>query len=295
MDARKKCVLSAGNHVHKIPRFRGGGYFGFWGGGGGVPILFLWARGFFWGFVPGTSPGQTRGRPKTNRTKKSMFMRLFLAWGSGHPRVNLGHLPSFAKRRKTINVLFLLWPMVGISPTWRRRSLHARTPKVEKKLEEESDESFGEGPTIRRLFVTCGVFARYFFVAFSWFFRGFFVALFCLEKQCSGLFRYFFVAFSWPPFWANFTRTRPGTVFWNKSRSPYAFRRFRDFSDPLLETFFSLLGRRSLRSFWRLFSSSFSKVWMLCLVSLRALFLRDFCLDPQKPHQKFGNVRSILS
>ena len=33
-------------HVHKIPRFRGGG------GGwvlleGGVPILFLWARGFF--------------------------------------------------------------------------------------------------------------------------------------------------------------------------------------------------------------------------------------------------------
>ena len=25
----------------------GGGYFGFLGGGGGVPILFLWARGFF--------------------------------------------------------------------------------------------------------------------------------------------------------------------------------------------------------------------------------------------------------
>ena len=51
---------------------------------------------------------------------------------------------------------------------------------------------------------------------FSWLFRGFFVALFCLEKQCLGLFRYFFVAFSWPPFWANFTRTRPGTVFWEK-------------------------------------------------------------------------------
>ena len=35
------------NHVHKIPRFRGGGgILGFWGGGG-VPILFLWARGFF--------------------------------------------------------------------------------------------------------------------------------------------------------------------------------------------------------------------------------------------------------
>ena len=35
------------NPVHKIPRFRGGGVF--WVlGGGGVPILFLWARGFFW-------------------------------------------------------------------------------------------------------------------------------------------------------------------------------------------------------------------------------------------------------
>ena len=38
----------------------------------------------------------------------------------------------------------------------------------------------------RRLFVTCCVFTRYFFVA-----------LFCLEKQCSGLLRYFFVVFSW--------------------------------------------------------------------------------------------------
>ena len=34
-------------------------------------------------------------------------------------------------------------------------------------------------------------------VTVSWLFRGFFVALFCLEKQCSGLFRYFFVVFSW--------------------------------------------------------------------------------------------------
>ena len=41
MDTWKKCVLSAGNPcVHKIPRWGGGGYFGFWGGGG-VPILFL--------------------------------------------------------------------------------------------------------------------------------------------------------------------------------------------------------------------------------------------------------------
>ena len=33
-------------------------------------------------------------------------------------------------------------------------------------------------------------------VTFSWFFRGFFVALFCLETQCLGLFRGFFVVFS---------------------------------------------------------------------------------------------------
>ena len=37
----------------------------------------------FTGFVPGAnpvkSPGQTRGRPKTNRTKKFMFMCLFIA------------------------------------------------------------------------------------------------------------------------------------------------------------------------------------------------------------------------
>ena len=43
----EKCALSARKtHVHKIPRFRGGGILGF-GGGGEVPILFLWARGFF--------------------------------------------------------------------------------------------------------------------------------------------------------------------------------------------------------------------------------------------------------
>ena len=42
----EKCVLSAGKtHVHKIPRLRGGVFWVF--GWGGVPILFLWARGFF--------------------------------------------------------------------------------------------------------------------------------------------------------------------------------------------------------------------------------------------------------
>ena len=33
------------NHVHKIPRFRGGGYFGFFGGG--KSRFYLWVRGFF--------------------------------------------------------------------------------------------------------------------------------------------------------------------------------------------------------------------------------------------------------
>ena len=33
-------------YVHKIPRLGGGGVFWVWGGGGEVPILFLWARGY---------------------------------------------------------------------------------------------------------------------------------------------------------------------------------------------------------------------------------------------------------
>ena len=51
----EKCVLSAGKpYVRKIPRL-GGGVFWVWGGG--VPILFLWVRGFSdlkhlrWSFV----------------------------------------------------------------------------------------------------------------------------------------------------------------------------------------------------------------------------------------------------
>ena len=34
-------------------------------------------------------------------------------------------------------------------------------------------------------------------MAFPWLFVALFVALFCLEKQCLGLFRGFFVVFSW--------------------------------------------------------------------------------------------------
>ena len=44
----KNVFFLQGTHVHKILRFRGGFLEFFWGGGSGeVPILFLWARGFF--------------------------------------------------------------------------------------------------------------------------------------------------------------------------------------------------------------------------------------------------------
>ena len=76
----------------------------------------------------------------------------------------------------------------------RNRNLNHASPI---NLYRNAEESGFPKRKLRRLFVTCGVFTRYFFVVFSWFFRGFFVALFCLEKQCSGLFRYFFVVFSW--------------------------------------------------------------------------------------------------
>ena len=73
MDAWKKCVRSAGKAlVHKIPRFRGGGYFGFWGGGGSADFIFMGAGiflkkktrndgagflvvGKFWGFISDSS------------------------------------------------------------------------------------------------------------------------------------------------------------------------------------------------------------------------------------------------
>ena len=57
MDAWKKCGLSAGKtHVHNIPRFRGGGYFGF-GGGGGKCRFYFYGRADF--SVQGTSAKTT--------------------------------------------------------------------------------------------------------------------------------------------------------------------------------------------------------------------------------------------
>ena len=59
-------------------------------------------------------------------------------------------------------------------------------------------------------------------MVFSWLFRGPLLS----RKTVFGPFaRYFFVAFSWPPFWANFTRTRPGTVFWNSNSNNNKIRK----------------------------------------------------------------------
>ena len=46
---------------------------------------------------------------------------------------------------------------------------------------------------LRRLFVTCAVFTRYFLVAFPWLFRGPLLS----RKTVFGPFRGFFVAFFW--------------------------------------------------------------------------------------------------
>ena len=64
-------------------------------------------------------------------------------------------------------------------------------------------------------------------VTFSWLFRGFSVALICLEKQCLGfffgrfswLFRGFSVAFPWPSFWANLTKD-PSKPLQNAFKNP---------------------------------------------------------------------------
>ena len=66
--------LQENPHVHKIPRFRGGGgYFGF-GGGGSADFIFFWARGFFW--TPSDTPvflGDLSGTlPDTSRPRDSL-------------------------------------------------------------------------------------------------------------------------------------------------------------------------------------------------------------------------------
>ena len=71
--------------------------------------------------------------------------------------------------------------------------------------------------TFRYLWRFYSLLFRGFFVLFSWLFRGPLLSRKTVFGPFSLLFCGFFVAFSWPPFWANFTRTRPGTVFWDHS------------------------------------------------------------------------------
>ena len=65
---------------------------------------------------------------------------------------------------------------------------------------------FQVGPTSQKTF-------RYLWRFYSLLFRGPLPSRKTVFGPFSLLFRGFFVALSWPPFWANFTRTRPGTVF----------------------------------------------------------------------------------
>ena len=44
------------NHVHKISRLGGGGYFGFWGGGGSADFIFMGARTFLTEWQPPPTP-----------------------------------------------------------------------------------------------------------------------------------------------------------------------------------------------------------------------------------------------
>ena len=63
---------------------------------------------------------------------------------------------------------------------------------------------------VRKLFVTCDVFVRYFFVVFPWLFRCHHLLG---KKTVFGHFSCFFRVFSWFFLWTNITRTRPGKIF----------------------------------------------------------------------------------
>ena len=74
------------------------------------------------------------------------------------------------------------------------------------KISEESPDKSGKSRKNRESFFSedFSLLVAFLLVTFSWLFRGgFFVALFCLEKHCLGLFRGFFVVFRGPRFGQN--------------------------------------------------------------------------------------------
>ena len=73
------------SHVRKIPLF-GGGCFG---GGGEVPILFLWARGFFW--LVASFLGGTPMRVLQSRYSIAIVYRLMFFWDRTITRLTRVH------------------------------------------------------------------------------------------------------------------------------------------------------------------------------------------------------------
>ena len=79
MDTWKKCVLSAGKtHVHKISPFRGGGEFGFWGGGGSADFIFMGAGIFLTilGATLGARLSELVGRQNFSLNSRSVFFKI---------------------------------------------------------------------------------------------------------------------------------------------------------------------------------------------------------------------------
>ena len=70
----EKCTLSAGKtHVHKIPRSRGGGYFGFFFWGGSADFIFMGAGIFL---TIGDAPEQFKSRYVLNSSLFRSHRRL---------------------------------------------------------------------------------------------------------------------------------------------------------------------------------------------------------------------------